>query len=318
MLGAIIFFFALMLIELSIYAYRIFMHPDRAEVRRRLLQTIDESDENTTTNIYRQTKLSEVPFIHAALSRVPGVERVQLILYQANVKFSLGFFFLISMIVGSAGMLATYMLMANALLSIVLSVFLASLPAIYVRSQKRQRTAKFEKQLPEALSLIARALRAGHAFTSGMNLAAEEFSDPLGTEFERTLEEINFGQSVAAALKNMVQRVDCPDLNFFVVSVILQRETGGNLAEIIEGLAHLIRQRFKFKGKLRVLTAEGRLSAIVLYVLPILLAAFLFTFHPDVVAPLHEDPIGRAISGITLGLMALGYIMIKRIIKVEV
>ncbi|MGD9309536.1 MAG: type II secretion system F family protein, partial [Desulfosarcina sp.] len=149
-------------------------------------------------------------------------------------------------------------------------------------------------------------------------LAAEEFNDPLGTEFERALEEINFGQSVAAALKNMVQRVDCPDLNFFVVAVILQRETGGNLAEIIEGLAHLIRQRFKFKGKLRVLTAEGKLSAIVLYVLPILLTAFLFTFHPDVVAPLHEDPIGRAISGITLGLMVLGYIMINRIIKVEV
>jgi tight adherence protein B len=194
----------------------------------------------------------------------------------------------------------------------------ASLPLLYVRSKKNQRMGKFEKQLPEALGLIARALRAGHAFTSGMKLACEEFSDPLGPEFEETLDEINFGQSVPDALKNLGRRVDCPDLNFFVVSVILQRETGGNLAEIIEGLAHLMRERFKFRGKVRVLSAEGRLSAIILCILPILLAAFLFVFHPKVVAPLLEDPIGKALMWITGVLMVLGFLMVRRIVKVEV
>ena len=178
--------------------------------------------------------------------------------------------------------------------------------------------AKFEKQLPEALALIARALRAGHAFSSGMKLAAEEFGDPLGPEFNETLDEINFGLSVADALKNLARRVDCPDLGFFVVSVILQRETGGNLAEIIEGLAHLIRERFKFRGKVRVLSAEGRLSAVILMVLPVLLATFLFVFHPKVVAPLLHDPIGRVMLWIMSVLMVLGFLMVRRIIKVEV
>jgi tight adherence protein B len=178
--------------------------------------------------------------------------------------------------------------------------------------------AKFERQLPEALGLIARALRAGHAFTSGMKLACEEFSDPLGPEFEDTLDEINFGQSVTDALKNLALRVDCPDLRFFVVSVILQRETGGNLAEIMEGLAHLMRERFKFRGKVRVLSAEGRLSASILFILPFFLAAFLFVFHPQVVAPLHQDPIGKVLMWIMGALMFLGFLMIRRIIKVEV
>jgi tight adherence protein B len=187
-----------------------------------------------------------------------------------------------------------------------------------LRSKKKKRMAKFEKQLPEGLGLIARALRAGHAFTSGMKLASEEFGDPLGPEFEETLDEINFGVSVSEALTNLAKRVDCADVRFFVVSVILQRETGGNLAEIIENLAHLIRQRFKFRGKLRVLTAEGRLSATILLILPFVLFLAFLVLSPEYVAYLISDPIGRFMAGIGAFLMFIGVLMIKRIIKVEV
>jgi tight adherence protein B len=151
-----------------------------------------------------------------------------------------------------------------------------------------------------------------------MKLAATEFGDPLGPEFEATLDEINFGQSVPDALKFLARRVDCDDLKFFIVSVILQRETGGNLAEIIDNLAHLIRERFKFRGKVRVLSAEGRLSAVVLMILPILLGLFLITFHPDVIAPLWLDPMGRFLLWTEGILMISGFIMIRKIIKVEV
>ena len=161
-------------------------------------------------------------------------------------------------------------------------------------------------------------MRAGHAFTSGMKLATEEFGDPLGPEFEETLDEINFGVSVPEALKNLAHRVDCPDLRFFVVSVILQRETGGNLAEIIEGLAQLIRERFKFRGKVRVLTAEGRLSAVVLVVIPFLLFLAISFLNPSFLTPLVSDPLGRAIIFIAIFMMIVGVFVIRRIIKVEV
>ena len=153
--------------------------------------------------------------------------------------------------------------------------------------------AVFERQLPDGLGLIARALRAGHAFTSGMKLAADEFGDPLGPELQDTLDEINFGVSVPEALKNLARRVDCPDLSFFVVSVILQRETGGNLSEIIENLAALMRERFRFRGKVRTLSAEGKLSAVVLLLIPFVLFGFLYLTNRPYVESLMFDPIGK-------------------------
>jgi tight adherence protein B len=230
----------------------------------------------------------------------------------------MGFFILLTLVLGTSGFLVSSALIHNPFLPFIVGGGLATLPALYVLRKKKKRMAKFEKQLPEALELIARALRAGHAFTSGMKLAATEFGDPLGPEFDATLDEINFGQSVPDALKFLAQRVDCADLKFFIVSVILQRETGGNLAEIIENLAHLIRERFKFRGKVRVLSAEGRLSAIILMILPILLGLFLVTFHTEVVSPLWLDPVGRILAVTEAILMVSGFIMIRKIIKVDV
>lgn len=317
LLGVIIFTLSLLTIELSLYAVRIFRHPDRSTVRRRLRESMAE-EINANPTIFKQSILSEVPLIHRMLVRLPGMDRLQRVLVQAGVKFTAGFFLFLTLAIGCIGYLLTQVLILNLPLSLLLSLGAAMVPMLYIRSKKRRRMARFEKQLPEALGLIARSLRAGHAFTSGMKLAADEFSDPLGPEFEETLDAINFGLSVPEALKNLMLRVDCQDLKFFVVSVILQRETGGNLAEIIEGLAHLIRERFKFRGKVRVLSTEGKLSAVILYILPFALGSFLFVFHPDVVAPLHTDPIGRTIMWTMGGLLVLGLILIRRIIKVDV
>jgi len=151
-----------------------------------------------------------------------------------------------------------------------------------------------------------------------MKLATDEFGDPLGPELGETLDEINFGMSVPDALKNLVRRVDCPDLSFFVVSVILQRETGGNLAEIIESLAGLMRERFKFRGKVRTLSAEGRLSAVILLLIPFVLFGILFTINRPYLTPLIDDPIGKVLAGIAGVMMILGIAVIKRVIKVEV
>jgi tight adherence protein B len=195
---------------------------------------------------------------------------------------------------------------------------LMSLPYLHLLMKKKERMEKFEKQLPEALDLIARALKAGHAFTTGMKLASEEFKDPIGPEFEETLDEINFGLSVSDALKNLAERIECLDLRFFVVSVILQRETGGNLAEIIESLAHLIRERFKFRRKVRVLSAEGKFNAVILVTIPLFLFAALLYVNPEYMTVLIEDPIGKTVAAISIVMMIIGIFFIRRIIDVDV
>jgi tight adherence protein B len=178
--------------------------------------------------------------------------------------------------------------------------------------------AKFGEQLPDALELVARTLRAGHAFTVGMKMVSDEFDDPMGTEFRRTLDEINFGVSVADALKSMAKRVDCPDLAFFVVSVIIQRDTGGNLAEIIDSMARIIRERFKLKGRIQVLSAEGKFSAIVLCSLPFLMALVISFINPKFMMILNDDPIGRVFVWIAIILMICGIFFMRRMIQIRV
>jgi tight adherence protein B len=317
-LGVVIFILCLFVTELTAYAIRIIQHPDRAEIRKRLRRSVAVESDSESPNIIKKRVLSDVPFLNRVLAALPGVGRLDLLMGQANVKYTISFFILLSLALGLTGYLIFFILTKTPVFSFLLGLGAASLPLLSLRSEKKKRMAKFEKQLPEGLGLIARALRAGHAFTSGMKLASEEFGDPLGPEFEETLEEINFGVSVPEALKNLAHRVDCPDLKFFVVSVILQRETGGNLAEIIENLAHLIRERFKFRGKVKVLSAEGRLSAVILVVIPFLLFGTIFLLNRQFLKPLITDPLGRVIMALAIFLMFAGILVIRRITKVEV
>ncbi len=149
-------------------------------------------------------------------------------------------------------------------------------------------------------------------------MVAEEFGDPVGAEFGKTLDEINFGAGVPEALTNMTQRVDCEDLKFFAVSVIIQRETGGNLAEILESLGHLIRERFKFQGRVRVLSAEGRLSAIVLVTIPFLIAVVFSLLRPEYIGILGSDAIGRVLVIMALVMMGCGIYLMKKMVSLKV
>jgi tight adherence protein B len=192
------------------------------------------------------------------------------------------------------------------------------MPFLYVSYKKHQRLQKFVRQLPEALDLIARALRAGHTFQVGLKMLGEEFADPIGTEFDKTLAEINFGAGISEALKNLAQRVDCPDLHFFVVAILVQRETGENLAEIAENIAKLIRKRFELQDRIRALAAEGKLSAIILFALPFFLALALSVTNPKYIGMLFTDPIGRGMLGGAAVIMVIGAIIIKKMIHINV
>jgi tight adherence protein B len=273
----------------------------------------DENYEITKKRVF-----SDIPFLNQFLVALPGVERLDMLMRRAKVKYTMGFLILLSATLGLTGYLVIYLLIGNPILSLILAFAATTIPYISLRIKKTKRTNRFEKQLPEGLELIARALRAGHAFTSGMKLAAEEFPDPLGPEFDETLDEINFGANVSDALKHLARRVDCPDLRFFVVAVILQRETGGNLAEIIENLSHLMRERFKFRGKIKILSAEGRLTGKILVAIPVILFAGIFFGNREYAELLIHDPLGRAIVGISIFFILLGMFWMKRVLILDV
>jgi tight adherence protein B len=316
--GVTIFVLSLLVIELCFHAVSVFQHPDRALVRKRLSRSLEEESPDTDNTLLKKQILSDVPFLNQILTRLPWFVKLQLTINQANRKYTLGFFILISLTFGLVGYLIGSALLSTTWQPVLIALGLTALPYCHLLFKKKERMGKFEKQLPEALDLIARALKAGHAFTTGMKLVSEEFKDPIGPEFDETLDEINFGLSVADALKNLTRRVECLDLKFFVVSVILQRETGGNLAEIIEGLAHLIRERFKFRRKVQVLSAEGKLSAIILLTLPFLLFAGILFLNPNYMEILITDPIGKTVSTISMIMMVIGVFFIRRIIDVDV
>lgn len=315
-IGAVIFMVSVFVIEMSIYAFRIVRNPDRGQVRKRLRRASSTEHETEAPDILKHRLLSEVPLLNRILSHIPGIQRLDLFLIQANSKYPLGVFILFTIVILLSSFLASSIITGNHALSAGIAVLLCGIPFFYLRFKKRKRMEKFKSQLPEGLDLIARALKAGHAFTTGLQLAADEFDDPLGPEFDETLDEVNFGVSVADALKSLADRIDCPDLKYFVVSVIVQRETGGNLAEIIESLAHLIRERFKLQGKVRILSAEGRLSAIILMALPFLIILGLRIVNPEYINILFEE--GRKMAIVAGILMILGVIAIKRMIKIKV
>lgn len=314
-IGIAIFVISALVIELILYAYREMRNP----IRKRLMASVHAGNKDKPEiSILREKRLSKVPFLGEIILRIPGVQFLDMLLQQANVKHTVGGFLLFEGVLALAGYLVSFIITGKSVTSAIIAAALIAASFFYLHFKKKKRAEKFQSQLPDCLDLIARALRSGHSFTSGIKLAADEFGDPVGPEFERTLDEINFGISATDALKNLALRNDCKDLKYFVVSVILQRETGGNLAEIMESISHVIRERFKLRGRIRVLAAEGKLTAIVLIALPFLVLLALKLTSPAYLDTLFDDPTGRIMIVIALVMMAFGIITIKKMINIKV
>jgi tight adherence protein B len=202
-------------------------------------------------------------------------------------------------------------------LGAVLGLLSAALPVLYARRQRSERLRIFEDQFPEAIDLIARSLRAGHAFTTGLGIAAEEIPAPVGIEFRRVHDEQNFGMALPDALKAMARRVPVLDARFFVTAVLTQREAGGNLAEVLDNLSSVMRERFKVRRQIRVVSAHGRITAWVLSGLPPALAAVLYTISPQFMRVLVDDPLGIRLVGLAVALQVIGTVVINRLVQVE-
>jgi tight adherence protein B len=193
-----------------------------------------------------------------------------------------------------------------------------SLPFLFIRVKRTRRLRAFEETFPEALDLMARALKAGHAFATGLKMVADEMPEPIGPEFRKTFDEQNFGLPMKDALNNLTERIPHLDVRFFSTAVLIQRETGGNLSEILENLAHVVRERFKILRQVRVYTAHGRLTGYVLLALPAFLGIALCFINPEHMQLLFRERMGHMMLGATVVMQTIGYFWIKQVVKIEV
>jgi tight adherence protein B len=214
--------------------------------------------------------------------------------------------------------LAALVFLRSPLFAMIAGVIGGVLPILWLKHKRKARMKRFEEQFPEALDLLSRALRAGHAFQTAMGMVAEELPVPVGIEFKKAFDQQNFGLPLRDVLDQMAERVPILDVKFFVTAVTIQRETGGNLAEILDNLAHVVRERFKILRQVRVHTAHGRFTGYVLLALPASLAVALMFINPEHMKVLFEERMGQNMIAGAIVMQAIGYVWIRKVIKIEV
>ena len=268
--------------------------------------------------LLRDEMMSRIPALDNILRRSESVSVLQKMLTQGNVDMRAGNFLMLC-VVSALLFAAIFYFVGNRFVfgwvGLVVGFFV---PYAYASHMRAKRFQRFEERFPEAIDTLARAVRAGHAFTTALELIANEVSEPVAGEFRQLYEEQKFGLPVRDALMNLTERIPLVDVKFFVTAVMLQRETGGNLAEILDNLSYVIRERFKILRQVRVHTAQGRLTMVLLMALPPVIVVVMLILNPLFIRPLFTDPLGHIfiVAGITL--QTIGYFFIRQIIRIQV
>ncbi|MGB9150879.1 MAG: type II secretion system F family protein [Burkholderiales bacterium] len=292
------------------------------EVKRleRRLRTMSAGTRNGQheVSILKQRLLAESPAMQRLLLQLPRVHALDRLLEQSGLSISVAKFLLYTFGGCVMGYLFGSFWRLPFAAALVLGLFFGIVPLIYVLNKKRQRLARIENQLSDALDLIGRAMRAGNAFPAALKMVGDEMSDPISGEFRITCDEVNYGVAMPDALMHLSTRVPSTDLRYFVIAVLIQRETGGNLAEILDNISHIVRDRIKLLGQVRVLSAEGRLSAWILALLPFCLSAVIYLLNPTFFSVLWKDPLGLKLIIAALIMMVLGGIWMRKIIHIHV
>lgn len=315
-------------VALGVFAVASLMDQRSAQARllRERLATVQETAEHQPDEelaLLRDEMLSKIPALDNLLRRSSSISNLQPFLEQADLKIRAGNILLLCVISGLAmgmfGFLMAGSMPNQAPLFAFVGIVLGGiLPYSFASHRRTKRFQKFEELFPEAIDTLARAVRAGHAFTTALELIANELSEPVASEFRKLFEEQKFGLPVRDALMNLADRMPLVDVKFFVTAVMLQRETGGNLAEILDNLSYVIRERFKIMRQVRVYTAQGRLTMALLMGLPPVIVVTMLLTSPAFIRPLFADPIGHVLVVAGLVLQTLGYFVIRKIIQIQV
>jgi len=293
----------------------------RARIIKERLAAERKAPERTSEEelaLLRDEQLSEIPALDTLLRRSARISDLQKMLAQADMSIRAGNFLGLSAMAEVATCIILYALSKRADVAWIGLLVGFVLPYSYASIRRNKRFEKFEELFPEAIDTLARAVRAGHAFTTALEMITAEVAEPVAGEFRQLYEEQKFGMPVRDALMNLTDRMPLVDVKFFVTAVMLQRETGGNLAEILDNLSYVIRERFKIQRQVRVYTAQGRLTMALLMGMPPIIVATMLLLNPSFIRPLFADPIGHIllVAGITL--QTIGYFVIRKIIRIQV
>ena len=269
--------------------------------------------------LVRDELLSGIPVVHQVMMKWSWSRRLKDFVFQAGIDTRPAKILLISGVLGfSSYMVTSLYFRLNFLICLFVGIVMAIMPLAYIAWKRSQRLGRFEEHFPEALDLLGRAVRAGHAFTTGLEMITKECSEPIAGEFRTVFEEQNFGLPLRDAMLNLTDRVPLLDVRFFVTALLIQKETGGNLAEILDGLARVIRDRFRIHREVKTRTAQGRMTAGILLAIPPFMMFALGTANPQYMKPLYEDPVGPMILGVAAVFQVAGAALLWKIINIEV
>lgn len=311
------FLAVVLFLEGTYLAWNAYRGPEAKRMEKRL-RAMSAGVEAKGSSLLKQRMLAKTPAMARMLLQIPRIHQLDRLLLQSGLPMNVAGFLGLTLLMTLVGLLLGLLMGMPVVIVIVIAAAAGMLPLMYVTRAKHKRMLLIEEQLPDALDLMARAMLAGHAFTSGLKMVGEEVSDPVAGEFSIVFDEINYGISVQDALVNLATRVPSTDLRYFVISVVIQRETGGNLAELLNNISSLIRARLKLMGAVRVLSAEGRLSALILTILPFALAGVIFLINSKFLSVLWTDPVGPKIVAGALMIMIFGIFWMWRVIKIRV
>jgi tight adherence protein B len=282
------------------------------------LQEVSRPEEAPDESVVVRQNEGPLPSFEKLIGRTNAGSRLSRLIEQAGVNTTPSALLLASLVCAAVAALAAYLFLRIPVAQFVCVPLGASLPVLWLLQRRSSRLRAFEEQFPDALDLISRSLRAGHAFQAAIGMAADELTPPAAPEFRKVFDQQNFGLPLKDALNLLTERVPLIDVKFFVTAVAIQRDTGGNLAEILDNLAHVVRERFKIQRQVRVHTAHGRITGFVLLALPAFLAVALSFINREHMRPLFEEPMGRTLILATIVMQLVGFVWIRKVIKIEV
>jgi tight adherence protein B len=316
----LVFVFALFLV---LGSYLLATHgtdKKRVRLQKRLSEALLHSanTEDVDVVLARNEMMSEIPWVNRTLINIQAALQLKRMLDQADLHITPSRLLMFSFMAGMLGALAASVLTVFIPIMILAGLICAAIPLVHVWWKRKRRFDAFLYHLPDSLDLISRALSAGHAFSEALHMVSMEMPEPIATEFRKAYEEQNLGLSVKLALENLTQRIPLLDLKLCVTAILIQRETGGNLAEILEKVAYTIRERFRIMGDLKTLTTSSRMSAWLLCALPIFVAMAVTVMNPDYMSVLWKDPRGHYLIAAAMTMQITGMLIVRKILKIKI
>lgn len=313
-----IFVFTVAVFGVIFLAWRESHFTEKRTVKKRLLYISAGGKHGQEKLIkYRRSVLKDIGAYERFLLEIPRFSNLDKLLVKAKLPVNATTFIFSSISLSIIGFWIGNRYLPQLIAAIALGLVCLILPYLFLKIAEQQYYNTFNNQLPEALDLLSRAMRSGHALTSGLSMIAEEISDPISSEFAATVDEINLGLTTKEAIENLCERVPLPDLRFFAIAVLVQKETGGNVAEILGNISRLIRERIQFKQLVKTLTAEGRYSAGILILLPIFMFLYMYTINYDYISLLWTEELGQYMLFGAIVMQIIGSIFIKRIVTID-